>query len=1171
MPTVPDLQNRMRFLHSLNVLQNSWNLQKLLESPPETCMWNLRQFGEVTIFDGKMPTAPDLKNRMKFRHFLNVLKNSWNLQNSLESTPETCMWNLRQFGEVTIFDRKMPTAPTLQNRMKFWHFLNVLKNSWNLQNLLESPPETCKWNLRQFGEVTIFDGKMPTVPPLQNRMKIRHFLNVLKNSWNLENLLESPPETCMWNLRQFGEVTIFDGKMPTASDLQSRMKFWQFLNVLKNSWNLQFIGITTRNMHVKFEAVRRSYNFWRKNAYSAEPSKQNEILTFTQFSPKFMKLTEFIGITTRNMHVKFEAVRRSYNFWRKNAYSAGPSKQDEILTFSPSSPKFMKFTEFIEIITRNMHVKFEAVWRSYNFWRKNAYNANLQNRMKFWHFLNVLQNSWNLQKLLESPPETCMWNLRQFREVTIFDEKMPTASTLQNRMKFWHFLNVLKNSWNLQNLLESPPETCMWNLRLFGEVTIFDRKMPTASTLQNRMKFWHFLNVLKNSWNLQNLLESPPETCMWNLRLFGEVTIFDGKMPTAPDLQNRMKFWHFLNVLKNSWNSQNLLESPPETCMWNLRQFGEVTIFDGKMPTAPDLQNRMKIRHFLNVLKNSWISQNLLESPPETCMWNLRQFGEVTIFDGKMPTAPDLQNRMKFWHFLNVLKNSWNLQNLLESPPETCMWNLRQFGEVTIFDGKMPTVPDLQNRMKIRHFLNVLKNSWNLENLLESPPETCMWNLRQFGEVTIFDGKMPTTPTFKTGWNFDIFSMFSKIHETYRSYWNHHQKHACEIWGSSEKLQFLTKKCLQRRPFKTGWSFDIFSMFSKIHEIYRIYWNHHQKHACEIWGCSEKLQFLTEKCLQRRPFKTGWSFDIFSMFSKIHEIYRIYWNHHQKHACEIWGCSEKLQFLTEKCLQRRTFKTGWSFDIFSMFSKIHEIHRIYWNHHQKHACEIWGSSEKLQFLTEKCLQRLTFKTGWSFDIFSMFSKIHEIYRIYWNHHQKHACEIWGSLEMLQFLREKCRQHRTFKTGWNFDIHSMFSKIHENYRSYWNPNQKHACEILGSLEKLQFLIEKCRQHLTFKTGWNFDIFPMFSKTHETYIIYWNHHQKHACEIWGRLEKLQFLKKNAYSAGPSKQDEIFTFTQCSPKFMKLTEVIGITTRNMHVKFEAVRRSYNFWRKNAYSAGP
>ena len=52
----------------------------------------------------------------------------------------------------------------------------------------------------------------------------------------------------------------------------------------------------------------------------------------------------------------------------------------------------------------------------------------------------------------------------------------------------------------------------------------------------------------------------------------------------------------------------------------------------------------------------------------------------------------------------------------------------------------------------------------------------------------------------------------------------------------------------------------------------------------------------------------------------------------------------------------------------------------------------------------------------------------------------------------------------------------------------------------------------------------EIFSMFSKIHETYRCYWNHHKKHACEIWGSSEKLQFLMENADSAGPSKQDEI-----------------------------------------------
>ena len=351
-----------------------------------------------------------------------------------------------------------------------------------------------------------------------------------------------------------------------------------------------------------------------------------------------------------------------------------------------------------------------------------------------------------------------MWNLRLFGEVTIFDSKMPTAPDFRKRMKLWHFLKVLQNSWNLQNLLESPSETCKWNLRLFREVTIFDRKMPTATDLRKRMKLWHFLKVLQNSWNLQNLLESPTREhaseiwgsleklqfltvkCLqrrtlekrWNYDIFSKFSkihetyriYWNHLQEHASEIWGSLEKLQFLtekcrqrltlkkdDEFSHSWNLQNLLESLPETCMWNLRLFGEVTIFDSKMPTAPDLRKKMKLWHFLKVLQNSWNLQNLLESPPETCMWNLRQFGEVTIFDRKMPTATDLRKRMKLWHFLKVLQNSWNLQNLLESPPRTCIWNLRQFGEVTIFDRKMPTAPDLIKRMKLWHFLKVLQNS----------------------------------------------------------------------------------------------------------------------------------------------------------------------------------------------------------------------------------------------------------------------------------------------------------------------------------------------------------------------------------------------------------------------------------------------------------------------------
>ena len=211
----------------------------------------------------------------------------------------------------------------------------------------------------------------------------------------------------------------------------------------------------------------------------------------------------------------------------------------------------MKLTEFIGITSRNMHVKFREVWRSFNFWQKNADSA--WTLEKGWNltFLKVLRNSWNLQNLLESPPGTCMWNLKQFGEVSIFDRKLPTTPDLRKRMNFDIFSKFSKihETYRIywSHLQEHACE--IWSsLEEFQFLT----KMPTAPSLRKRMKFWHFLKVLQNSWNLQNLLKSPPGTCMWNLEEFGEVSIFDRKMPTAPNLRKRMNFWHFLKGLQNS-------------------------------------------------------------------------------------------------------------------------------------------------------------------------------------------------------------------------------------------------------------------------------------------------------------------------------------------------------------------------------------------------------------------------------------------------------------------------------------------------------------------------------------------------------------------------------------------------------------------------------------------
>ena len=154
---------------------------------------------------------------------------------------------------------------------------------------------------------------------------------------------------------------------------------------------------------------------------------------------------------------------------------------------------------------------------------------------------------------------------------------------------------------------------------------------------------------------------------------------------------------------------------------------------------------------------------------------------------------------MKFQHFFKVHQISSNLQDTLESSSETCMWNLSPFREVKFFHRKMPTVPALYNIMKFQHFFKIHQISSNLQNILLSSSETCMWNLSLFREVKFFHSKMLTVPALEISWNFNIFSKFTKFHQTYKIHWNHHQKHACEIWAHSEKLNFFTEKWWQRR------------------------------------------------------------------------------------------------------------------------------------------------------------------------------------------------------------------------------------------------------------------------------------------------------------------------------------------------------------------------------------
>ena len=168
------------------------------------------------------------------------------------------------------------------------------------------------------------------------------------------------------------------------------------------------------------------------------------------------------------------------------------------------------------------------------------------------------------------------------------------------------------------------------------------------------------------------------------------------------------------------------------------------------------------------------------------------------------------------------------------------------------FSWKNADRASYRNIMKFRNPFKVHQISSNWQNLLESSSETCMWNLSPFGEVEIFHEKMPTVPAIEILWKFHTFSKFTKFHQTDRIYWNHHLKYACEIWVHSKKLNNFMKKMPTEPAIEILLNFEIFSKFTKFHQTYRIYWNHHLKHACEIWVHSEKLKFFMKKCRQCR-------------------------------------------------------------------------------------------------------------------------------------------------------------------------------------------------------------------------------------------------------------------------------------------------------------------------------
>ena len=219
------------------------------------------------------------------------------------------------------------------------------------------------WNLSPFREVNLFHRKMPTVPALEISWNFNIFSKFTKFHQTCRTYLNHHQKHACEIWAHSEKLTYFIKKCWQCRPLKYH-KISTFFQSSPSFIKLaEFIGIIIRNMHVKFEPIQRSYIFSQKNADSAGP-RNMKISTFIQCSQNFIKLAEFIGIIIRNMHVKFEPIQRSYIFSQKNADSAGPRNIMKISTFIKCSQNFIKLAEYIGIIIRNMHVKFEPIQRS---------------------------------------------------------------------------------------------------------------------------------------------------------------------------------------------------------------------------------------------------------------------------------------------------------------------------------------------------------------------------------------------------------------------------------------------------------------------------------------------------------------------------------------------------------------------------------------------------------------------------------------------------------------------------------------------------------------------------------------------------------------------------------------------------------------------------------------
>ena len=151
-----------------------------------------------------------------------------------------------------------------------------------------------------------------------------------------------------------------------------------------------------------------------------------------------------------------------------------------------------------------------------------------------------------------------MWNLSLFREVKFFTEKCWQCRP-RKIMKFQHFSKFTKLHQTCRTYCNHHQKHACEIWAFSEKLNFFHRKMSRVTALYNIMKFQHFFKVHQISSNLQNILESSSETCMWNLSPFREVKFFLQKNGDSAGPRNIIIFQHFFKIHQILSNLQNIL------------------------------------------------------------------------------------------------------------------------------------------------------------------------------------------------------------------------------------------------------------------------------------------------------------------------------------------------------------------------------------------------------------------------------------------------------------------------------------------------------------------------------------------------------------------------------------------------------------------------------------